>query len=94
LQEYAKYYVRLSLLGVDNINELTECSKALPLPQVSGSFTANDQGLVDQWLNTTKEDGNSAQVANELRAGQSVINLGNVISNLWQKSKSSKFRGS
>jgi hypothetical protein len=29
-EDYARAYVRLSLLGVNNINGLTECSKALP----------------------------------------------------------------
>ncbi|KAK2591722.1 hypothetical protein QQS21_010576 [Conoideocrella luteorostrata] len=29
---YAKAYVRMSLLGVYNINDLTECTEAVPLP--------------------------------------------------------------
>ena len=29
--DYAQSYVRLSLLGVNNINNLTECSRALPV---------------------------------------------------------------
>lgn len=29
-EDYAYSYIRLSLLGVDNINALTECTKVLP----------------------------------------------------------------
>ncbi|KAJ2955374.1 hypothetical protein NQ176_g11403 [Zarea fungicola] len=29
-EDYAREYVRLSLLGVHNINDLTECTKVLP----------------------------------------------------------------
>ncbi|KAF2396891.1 heme peroxidase [Trichodelitschia bisporula] len=47
--DYAKEYVRLSLLGVNNINNLTECTKALPgrLP----SFSPPDKAIVDMWAN-------------------------------------------
>lgn len=31
-EDYAYSYIRLSLLGVNNINKLTECTKVLPLP--------------------------------------------------------------
>ncbi|KAJ3498026.1 hypothetical protein NLG97_g1447 [Lecanicillium saksenae] len=44
---YAKAYVRLSLLGVYNINNLTECSKALPL-QLS-AFTSPDAKALDKF---------------------------------------------
>ena len=30
LQDYAREYIRLSLLGVNNINKLQECSMVLP----------------------------------------------------------------
>ena len=32
-EDYAYSYIRLSLLGVNNINSLTECTKVLPMPQ-------------------------------------------------------------
>lgn len=51
-QEYAREYVRLSLLGVNNINDLEECSKVLP--PAKGSFAAADQDLVDAWLDSTE----------------------------------------
>lgn len=35
MQDYAKAYVRLSLLGVNNINSLIECSKVLPMAVTS-----------------------------------------------------------
>jgi hypothetical protein len=34
-KDFAKAYVRLSMLGVNNINELTDCTKVLP-SQIGG----------------------------------------------------------
>ena len=34
-EDYAYSYIRLSLLGVNNINILTECTKVLPMPNRS-----------------------------------------------------------
>jgi hypothetical protein len=47
-EDYAKAYTRLSLLGVNNINELKECTKVLP-PRRS-SYVAEDQVVLDLWL--------------------------------------------
>ncbi|CAG8982569.1 hypothetical protein HYALB_00007285 [Hymenoscyphus albidus] len=44
--DYAEAYVRLSLLGVNNINNLTECTKTLPKAQPT--FKGSTEGLVDQ----------------------------------------------
>lgn len=40
-EDYAEAYTRLSLLGVNNINSLTECTKTLPRPRpdFKGAFT-------------------------------------------------------
>lgn len=38
----------MSLLGVNNINNLTECTKVLPLPVTS--FTSQDQDAIDSFL--------------------------------------------
>jgi hypothetical protein len=48
LKDYAREYIRLSLLGVDNINSLTECTKVLP--PTTTSFINKDQSLLDKWL--------------------------------------------
>ncbi|KAL3426652.1 ligninase h2 precursor (peroxidase) [Phlyctema vagabunda] len=48
-EDYAREYVRLSLLGVNNINQLKECSKVLPV--AVGSFRNSDQKAIDKWLN-------------------------------------------
>lgn len=32
-EDYAYSYIRLSLLGVNNINQMTECTKVLPMPK-------------------------------------------------------------
>lgn len=48
MKDYAKAYTRLSLLGVNNINDLKECTKVLP--PARNSFTSQDQVLLDMWL--------------------------------------------
>lgn len=47
-EDYAKAYTRLSLLGVNNINDLKECTKVLPPHRAS--YTAEDQPILDLWL--------------------------------------------
>lgn len=47
-QAYSREYVRLSLLGVHNINELTECTKALP--NFMGSFENPDKKQLQEFL--------------------------------------------
>lgn len=39
----------MSLLGVYNLNDLTECTKALPLPL--SSFTSPDASALDKFAN-------------------------------------------
>lgn len=74
LQDYAREYIRLSLLGVNNINDLTECSKALPA--ATTSYTAPDQKKVDKWLNTTGSTSDNAQkVANAVNDGDNISDL-------------------
>ena len=48
MQDYAKAYTRLSLLGVNNINDLKECTKVLPAERPT--FVSEDQVLLDRWL--------------------------------------------
>ncbi|KAL0932885.1 ligninase h2 precursor [Colletotrichum truncatum] len=66
---YAREYVRLSLLGVYNINDLTECTKALPARWAPSGFTASDQGNVDTWLSTK---GPVPKIPDEIRKGKSI----------------------
>lgn len=40
--------MRLSLLGVNNINDLKECTKVLPAERKS--FVSEDQVVLDMWL--------------------------------------------
>ncbi|KAF1843238.1 class II peroxidase [Cucurbitaria berberidis CBS 394.84] len=47
-QDYAKAYTRLSLLGVNNINDLKECTQVMPVQR--NSFTSEDQVVLDRWL--------------------------------------------
>jgi hypothetical protein len=46
---YARAYVRLSLLGVNNINDLTECTKVLP-DVITGSFPIPDEVELTSFL--------------------------------------------
>ncbi|GJN76684.1 hypothetical protein PLIIFM63780_000170 [Purpureocillium lilacinum] len=46
-QAYAREYVRLSLLGVYNINALTECTRVLP--NFMGSFDNVDKAKMDEF---------------------------------------------
>lgn len=52
--DYAREYVRLSLLGVNNINSLTECTKSLP-PRTK-SFKAPDSEQIVKWLQGAVSD--------------------------------------
>lgn len=47
-EDYAREYVRLSLLGVNNINDLTECTKVLP--PAKKTFTIPDKAIINAWL--------------------------------------------
>ncbi|KAH4107006.1 peroxidase [Parastagonospora nodorum] len=47
-EDYAKAYTRLSMLGVNNINDLKECTKVLPPARTS--FVNEDQVVLDMWL--------------------------------------------
>lgn len=69
-QRYSREYVRLSLLGVTNINNLTDCTKVLP-PAVT-SFSASDKCQVQQWAKTDKS---APAVAQAMAAGQLINNL-------------------
>lgn len=50
-QDYAREYIRLSLLSVYGINNMTECTKVLP-PAIT-SFDEDDSTLMRIWRNTT-----------------------------------------
>lgn len=45
--------MRLSLLGVFNINNLTECTKVLPQPNAP-YFSPPDQPVLNMWMNITR----------------------------------------
>lgn len=79
-QLYAREYVRLSLLGVNNINSLTDCTKVLPQPV--RTFVPNDKCEVKTWMSSTK---NVPAIANALLDGKlitSVPGLSSLLSNL------------
>lgn len=53
IQDFAREYIRLSLLGVYQINEMAECTKVLP-PAVK-TYTEPDAGLVDKWRGSDQQ---------------------------------------
>lgn len=69
-QLYAREYVRLSLLGVNNINSLTDCTKVLPQPV--GTFVSNDRCEVKTWMSSTK---NVPAIANALLDGKLITSV-------------------
>lgn len=71
-EDYAREYIRLSLLGVNNINKLTECTKVLPA-HIS-AFTATDQAKIDKWLKNPDRTSTANQIAADLDNGELVVN--------------------
>ncbi|KAF4828000.1 Ligninase LG5 [Colletotrichum tropicale] len=69
-EDYAREYIRLSLLGVNNINQLTECTKVLP-PATKG-FRILDQFKLDKWLNSVGNKGAAKKVSEDIENGDSV----------------------
>lgn len=53
LQDFAREYIRLSLLSVYQINSMTECTKVLP--PAMRTFTEPDLGYVTKWLATDQQ---------------------------------------
>ncbi|KAK6077933.1 ligninase h2 precursor [Seiridium cupressi] len=73
-EDYAREYIRLSLLGVNNINNLTECTKVLP--SAIKSFSAPDQKNMDKWLNSLgSKSALSQKVANAVNAGDNIVSF-------------------
>ncbi|KAB5522876.1 ligninase H2 [Coniochaeta sp. 2T2.1] len=81
-EDYAKEYVRLSLLGVNNINDLKECSKVLPLAR--RAFVEVDRELIDKWLNSTEVN---KAVADAVLNGDLLTGLRAIIEALKKKIK-------
>ncbi|KAK2012367.1 peroxidase [Colletotrichum eremochloae] len=69
-EDYAREYIRLSLLGVNNINQLVECTKVLP-PAVRG-FRILDQFKLDKWLNSVGNNGAAKKAAEDIAKGDPV----------------------
>ncbi|KAF6814816.1 ligninase h2 precursor [Colletotrichum sojae] len=66
---YAHEYVRLSLLGVYNLNDLKECTKSLPARWAPTTFTPSDQGNVDTWVGSK---GPVPKIGDEIREGKPI----------------------
>lgn len=65
MQDYSKEYIRLSLLGVNNINNLTECTRVLPAARKT--FTQPDLPIIKQWL-----DGAYPNLGQYIEDGQTI----------------------
>ncbi|KAK0624866.1 peroxidase [Bombardia bombarda] len=81
-EDYAREYVRLSLLGVYNINNLTDCTKTLP--NAITTYVAADQWIVDLWVGTTIH---LQAVADALLNGSLITNLLSLILGILLKVK-------
>lgn len=71
IQDFAAGYIRLSLLGVNTINSLTECTKVLP--GRTGAYNAPDQSNLDKWLNTADQSPTAKKISNALHDGASLL---------------------
>ena len=69
-EDYAREYVRLSLLGVQDMNKMTECSKVLP--KAVKSFRAKDQGVFDKWLNSPYDAKKDKEICSAVAEGDDV----------------------
>ncbi|KAF5000709.1 hypothetical protein FGRMN_1550 [Fusarium graminum] len=69
-QDYARAYVRLSLLGVNNINSLTECTKVLPQPVES--YRHKDKGRFNKWLQSDDNSYASKTVSKDIDDGYEI----------------------
>lgn len=68
-QDYAREYVRLSLLGVNNINSLTECTHVLPR-RILTAKTDDNNAAIQKWLKGEKN-----QLSSVLEEGDPVPNV-------------------
>ncbi|CAG7560162.1 unnamed protein product [Fusarium equiseti] len=68
--DYARAYVRLSLLGVNNINSLTECTKVLPQPVES--YRHKDKGRFNKWLQSDDNSYTSKSVSKDIDDGYEI----------------------
>lgn len=59
------------MLGVNNINSLTECTKVLPAR--TGGFAPNDQLNLDKWLKTADQSATAKKISNALHGGESLL---------------------
>ncbi|KAM0428284.1 hypothetical protein ACHAPT_007185 [Fusarium lateritium] len=75
--DYARAYVRLSLLGVNNINQLTECTKVLPQP--IGGYQHRDQSRFSKWLQSDDNSWDSKKISQEVENGYTISTPDNKI---------------
>jgi len=78
-QDFAREYVRLSLLGVYNINDLTECSKVLPAR--TSYYSAPDQSIIDKWLSSTKQ---YPSITNAMMKGDLISGLASLLTGIFK----------
>jgi hypothetical protein len=69
-RDYAREYVRLSLLGVGNVNGLKECTRALP--RSTARYAPRDQGLLDKWLKSIDWSPISKTISRLLEDGKEI----------------------
>lgn len=71
IQDFAAGYIRLSMLGLSNINSLTECTKVLP--GGTPSYNPKDQSNIDKWLATADQSPTAKKISNALHDGASLL---------------------
>lgn len=74
--DYARAYIRLSLLGVNNINQLTECTRALPARTLE--YKNPDQKNMDEWLKSSRVSLTSEEIAERVELG-GIVDISNLV---------------
>ncbi|KAI1736702.1 peroxidase [Xylaria scruposa] len=73
--DYARAYIRLSLLGVNNINQLTECTRVLPARTLE--YKNPDQENMDEWLKSSRVSLTSEEIADRVELG-GIVDVNNL----------------
>ncbi|KAI1342182.1 ligninase H2 [Xylariaceae sp. FL0016] len=68
--DYSYAYIRMSLMGVNNINNLTECTRALP--RRTAVFKNPDQQKMNVWLESFGNTPAASEIAETVEAGDTI----------------------
>jgi hypothetical protein len=80
----------LSLLGVNNINGLKECTKVLPNP--TRGFNNRDQARLSTWLDSDDNSSDSKKTSDEVNGGDEISTAPEEMPG-WNHKSTHRFKG-